>query len=257
MHRSVRILITMLAAIAVAAPAAACGTQKISIPKSDPNYASDLAGAQLFQQRCAGCHTFCYAGTRGSAANIRSAEAINGPNFNIRCERPSIACFTRSRTAAFRGLHARQRRRRPAGAGGGELRRALLWTAGAADSRTAHLPAAADRHASGVVGSSSQLEPGAWSIVRSRHVVRRGAHMLDIKLIRAEPETVRAALARRGEQDAAAVDRVLELDERWRAITARWKRCAPSRTAPVAAVRGRRLRRSASSSRRSRPVDVR
>ncbi|MGO9903104.1 MAG: serine--tRNA ligase [Solirubrobacteraceae bacterium] len=43
--------------------------------------------------------------------------------------------------------------------------------------------------------------------------------MLDIKLIRSEPEAVRAALARRGEQEAAAVDRVLALDQRWRSIT--------------------------------------
>lgn len=88
MHRSNRVLSTILAAITLAALASACGTQRISVPKSDPNYASDLAGAQLFAQRCAGCHTFSYAGTRGSAANIRTAEAINGPNFNIRCERP-------------------------------------------------------------------------------------------------------------------------------------------------------------------------
>ncbi|MGO9976870.1 MAG: serine--tRNA ligase [Solirubrobacteraceae bacterium] len=44
--------------------------------------------------------------------------------------------------------------------------------------------------------------------------------MLDIRLIRSEPDKVRAALARRSEHDAAAVDRVRELDERWRSITA-------------------------------------
>jgi seryl-tRNA synthetase len=37
-------------------------------------------------------------------------------------------------------------------------------------------------------------------------------------LIRREPDVVRAALARRGEDAAAAVDRVLELDQRWREI---------------------------------------
>ena len=42
--------------------------------------------------------------------------------------------------------------------------------------------------------------------------------MLDIQLIRREPDTVRAALARRGPQAAAAIDRVLELDQAWRAI---------------------------------------
>ncbi|MEA2181371.1 MAG: seryl-tRNA synthetase [Solirubrobacteraceae bacterium] len=41
--------------------------------------------------------------------------------------------------------------------------------------------------------------------------------MLDLRLIRREPEAVRAALARRGPDLAERVDRVLELDERWRA----------------------------------------
>ena len=43
--------------------------------------------------------------------------------------------------------------------------------------------------------------------------------MLDIRLIRRDPEAVRAALARRGSNTAAAVDRVLELDEGWRGLT--------------------------------------
>ena len=43
--------------------------------------------------------------------------------------------------------------------------------------------------------------------------------MLDIRLIRQDPDTVRAALTRRGPEAAATVDRVLELDERWRALT--------------------------------------
>jgi len=42
--------------------------------------------------------------------------------------------------------------------------------------------------------------------------------MLDIQLIRREPDAVRAALRRRGEDAAAAVDRLLELDARWREV---------------------------------------
>jgi seryl-tRNA synthetase len=42
--------------------------------------------------------------------------------------------------------------------------------------------------------------------------------VLDIQLIRRDPDAVRAALARRGETAAAGVDRVLELDRRWREI---------------------------------------
>jgi seryl-tRNA synthetase len=43
--------------------------------------------------------------------------------------------------------------------------------------------------------------------------------MLDIRLIRRDPDAVRAALARRGPDAAAGVDRVLEFDERWRTLT--------------------------------------
>ena len=42
--------------------------------------------------------------------------------------------------------------------------------------------------------------------------------MLDIQLIRRDPDAVRAALARRGPEAVATLDRVLELDERWRAV---------------------------------------
>jgi seryl-tRNA synthetase len=44
--------------------------------------------------------------------------------------------------------------------------------------------------------------------------------MLDIRLIRSDPDRVRTALARRDPELTGAVDRVLELDERWRAATA-------------------------------------
>src|ERR1700728_2299856 len=43
--------------------------------------------------------------------------------------------------------------------------------------------------------------------------------MLDIRLIRSEPDTVRTALARRGDVSDDAIDRVLEIDERWRGQT--------------------------------------
>jgi seryl-tRNA synthetase len=42
--------------------------------------------------------------------------------------------------------------------------------------------------------------------------------VLDIQLIRREPDAVRTALARRGPTAAAGVDEVLELDQRWREI---------------------------------------
>ncbi len=64
---------------------AACGTERISVPASQVQL---HRGAVLFSQRCSGCHTLSYAATHGSAANPRTATAISGPDFNVRCERP-------------------------------------------------------------------------------------------------------------------------------------------------------------------------
>jgi seryl-tRNA synthetase len=44
--------------------------------------------------------------------------------------------------------------------------------------------------------------------------------VLDIRLIRQDPDGVREALSRRGEEWAGAIDRMLEFDERWRSLTA-------------------------------------
>jgi cytochrome c551 len=87
------------ASIAVAALAAACGTQKISVPKSDPTY----AGAVVFSQRCSGCHTLSYAATHGSAPNPRTAQPNNGPNFDQRCERPVTRVLYAIENGGFSG----------------------------------------------------------------------------------------------------------------------------------------------------------
>lgn len=84
MSRPIKVLVVSGAAVAIAVLASACGTQRISVPSTDPTH----SGAVLFSQRCAGCHTLSYAGTRGSAANARTREIVNGPNFDVRCERP-------------------------------------------------------------------------------------------------------------------------------------------------------------------------
>ena len=90
---------------AAALTAAACGTQKISVPRGAPG--SDQAalyhGAYLFSQRCAGCHTLSYAATHGSAANVRTAQANNGPNFNVRCERPAARVLYAIQNGGFSG----------------------------------------------------------------------------------------------------------------------------------------------------------
>jgi seryl-tRNA synthetase len=43
--------------------------------------------------------------------------------------------------------------------------------------------------------------------------------VLDLRLIRRDPDAVRHALARRGAADAGAIDRLLALDEQWRELT--------------------------------------
>jgi mono/diheme cytochrome c family protein len=60
----------------------ACGEQGIQLAEDDPNY----EGAELFNQNCAGCHTFEVVGANGSAVDVGSRERRDGPNFNERQE---------------------------------------------------------------------------------------------------------------------------------------------------------------------------
>jgi hypothetical protein len=99
MSRRVKVLLVSGASLAVAVFGAACGTEKITVPKSSPAY----AGAVIFSQRCGGCHTLSYAGTHGSATNIRTRLPVNGPNFNIRCERPAIRVLYAIENGGFSG----------------------------------------------------------------------------------------------------------------------------------------------------------
>jgi mono/diheme cytochrome c family protein len=82
MTRRTKSLLISLVAVALAMSFAACGEQKIQVADSSP----DHAGAELFEQRCAGCHTMTAAGTHGSASDIATRERTDGPNFNVRRE---------------------------------------------------------------------------------------------------------------------------------------------------------------------------
>jgi mono/diheme cytochrome c family protein len=104
MSRSVRVLFLAGAAMAVAAIAAACGTEHIKVPASSSLH----AGAVLFSQRCAGCHTFSYAGTHGSAPNVRTAQSNSGPNFDQRCERPVDRVLYAIENGGFSGAYMPQ-----------------------------------------------------------------------------------------------------------------------------------------------------
>jgi mono/diheme cytochrome c family protein len=85
MSRPIRVLTISVASVALAAFLVACGTEHLSVPGAN---ATVHHGAVLFSQRCGGCHTLSYAGTHGSATNVRTRQITDGPNFNVRCERP-------------------------------------------------------------------------------------------------------------------------------------------------------------------------
>ena len=56
---------------------AACGTESLSVPEDSP----DFAGAELFSERCSGCHTLTAAGAEGSGdRELR----VQGPNLDQR-----------------------------------------------------------------------------------------------------------------------------------------------------------------------------
>ncbi len=98
-HARMRVLVLIGVAIAAAALTSACGTEKLGVAKSNPDY----QGAVLFSQRCSGCHTLAFAATHGSAANVRSREITNGPNFDVRCERPVTRVLYAIENGGFSG----------------------------------------------------------------------------------------------------------------------------------------------------------
>jgi mono/diheme cytochrome c family protein len=69
----------LLIAVAAVAAATGCGTQGIQVPSDDPTH----EGAEIFAQRCSGCHTLTPAGTEGSA---NRSERVQGPNLDQRHE---------------------------------------------------------------------------------------------------------------------------------------------------------------------------
>ena len=80
--RLMRRPLLLLALPVVAAAAVACGTEGIEVAKDSPQY----EGAEIFHQRCAGCHSLDAAGAQGSAVNANKSEYKDGPNFDERKE---------------------------------------------------------------------------------------------------------------------------------------------------------------------------
>jgi mono/diheme cytochrome c family protein len=70
--------------IAAGLTATACGSEGISLKQgAKPDV---VQGANLFANRCAGCHTLDVAGTQGGATRVHDRERTDGPNFNVRPE---------------------------------------------------------------------------------------------------------------------------------------------------------------------------
>jgi cytochrome c551 len=70
-------------ALAVSALAGGCAQGEIKVPRSQP---TERQGAQLFYERCSGCHSLEAANAYGSkpTGQIQPGERTNGPNFNVR-----------------------------------------------------------------------------------------------------------------------------------------------------------------------------
>jgi mono/diheme cytochrome c family protein len=78
MTRARRALLIFAFLAATAGVVAACGEEGISVPENEHS------AAELFSERCSGCHTLSAAGTQGSSTNVRTREYKDGPNFDQR-----------------------------------------------------------------------------------------------------------------------------------------------------------------------------
>jgi mono/diheme cytochrome c family protein len=91
---------TAILAVVAAAALVGCGGD-ISVPESD---STARQGAELFYERCSGCHTFKAANAYGSkaAGQLQGGERTNGPNFDERKESKADALFA-IRNGGFSG----------------------------------------------------------------------------------------------------------------------------------------------------------
>jgi mono/diheme cytochrome c family protein len=85
----------LLIAVALLATAVGCGTQGIEVPEDDPLH----EGAQIFAERCSGCHTLTPAGTQGSA---NRSQRVQGPDLDQRKETVDDVIFA-IRNGGFSG----------------------------------------------------------------------------------------------------------------------------------------------------------
>ena len=150
--------------------------------KTSPYY----RGAVLFRDHCSGCHTLSVVGAEGSATSIKDRVKTNGPNFNIRKENEEQVLYA-IRNGGFSGAIM------PENIVVGDDAKAIAKFLAKYSGRQAQTRAV-NHHAVDEIGRPRGC-PG----------------VLDLKLIREDPDRVRAALARRDAVAAAGLE-VLELD---------------------------------------------
>ena len=91
---------SLVLALLVSGSLAACGSQEINLrPDADENV---RAGAEIFNDKCSGCHTLSSAGAQGSAFKVRDRERVDGPNFNTRAEQKDAILYA-IRNGGFSG----------------------------------------------------------------------------------------------------------------------------------------------------------
>jgi mono/diheme cytochrome c family protein len=75
---------TALLVVLAGAVLVACGERSIDTQLPDDASADIRRGAELFNDRCSGCHTLNASGSEGSAYNVRDRERVDGPSLNAR-----------------------------------------------------------------------------------------------------------------------------------------------------------------------------
>jgi mono/diheme cytochrome c family protein len=92
---------TLACTAVVALVTGACARGEIEVPRES---ASLRQGAELFNERCSGCHTLDAANAYGSKPpdQIQGGERTNGPNFNVRKVKKDDALFA-IRNGGFSG----------------------------------------------------------------------------------------------------------------------------------------------------------
>lgn len=127
----------------------ACGSEDVSLAKSDPYY----RGAEIFAQTCAGCHTLSVSGTQGSSVSAKDKEITDGPNFNQRVETEANVLYA-LRNGGFSGKIMPQNL--VVGAEADEVARFLAKFAG----KDAKNPAAPQRAAESQAQETTPGQPG-------------------------------------------------------------------------------------------------